>query len=279
MKPTVLFVDDEPSLCETVPLILRASGFDVTAVATVAEALKLIAEKPFDILVSDLNIGEPNDGLLLVSAMRRTQPAAATVIVTGYPGFESALRAIQVQVDDYLIKPAHPEKLVETLRRVHDTRPLRQRAPLVRLFDILREKRNEVLQQWLSDVEASPDAHKFRMSREERLGSLPRMLDAVIDLGCRDVDEVILTAGNIIMAISSPAKALGVSRREQGYWATLLTDEVRLLEKIILRIVEQNLIRIDLGSLFRDLQTLNDLLGILLRESIRSFLDEPVALA
>lgn len=276
--PTILFVDDEPSIRLTLPLILEAADFEVTTAAKIEEALKLIGERRFDILVSDLNIGEPNDGLLLVSAMRRMQPNAATVIVTGYPGFESALRAIQVQVDDYLIKPAHPEKLVAALRRVHENRPLRQQAPLVRIFDILAEKRNEILQKWFSDVEASPDARRFRMSREERLSSLPRIIDAVIDLGHHDVDRIILDAGGIILAVSSPAKTLALSRRERGYWASLLTDEVRLLERIILRVVEQNLIRIDLGSLFRDLQILNDLLGILLRESIRSFLDDPVAL-
>ena len=167
---------------------------------------------------------------------------------------------------------------INIVRRGYENRPLRQQTPLVRRFDILREKRDEVLRQWLSDVESSPGAHKVRMSREERLGSLPRMLDEVIDLGCRDVDEVISTAGNMIMAIGSPAKALAVRRREQGYWATLLTDAIRLLERSILQMTEQNPIRIDLGSLFRGLQALNDLPGILLRESIRSFLAEPVAL-
>src|SRR6185437_17147017 len=211
VKPTVLFVDDEPSLCETVPLILRASGFDVTAVATVAEALRLIAEKPFDILVSDLNIGEPNDGLLLVSAMRRTQPTAATVIVTGYPGFESALRAIQVQVDDYLIKPAHPEQLVNTLRRVYENRPFRQQAPLVRLFDIVAEKRDDILEAWLSHAASNADARKLTMSREERLSCLPRMIDAVIQFRLFHGGEVAMNASDIARLAISEAKEYGIS--------------------------------------------------------------------
>lgn len=279
MKPTVLFVDDEPSIRETLPLILQASGFDVTSVANVADALKLIGERRFDILLTDLNIGEPNDGLLLVSAMRRTHPHAATVIVTGYPGFESALQAIQVQVDDYLIKPAHPVKLVETLRRVYGNRPLRQQAPLVRLFDIVKEKREEILEEWLADVELRPDSSRFRMSREERLSCLPLLIDAVIQLRRRTLDETILEAPDLAIFAISPAKKYGASRREQGSWATQLTDEVRLLERIVLRVIEQNLIRIDLNSLFRDLMALNDVFGVLLRESIRAFLDEPETVA
>ena len=60
----------------------------------------------FDVLISDLNIGQPGDGFTVVSAMRRSQPACITLILTGYPGFDTALEAIRSQVDDYLIKPA-----------------------------------------------------------------------------------------------------------------------------------------------------------------------------
>jgi DNA-binding NtrC family response regulator len=102
----ILFVDDEPSLVLTMPLILRQHGYDVTAVGTVNEALAQVVSGPFDVLISDLNIGEPGDGFVVVSAMRRTQPNCVTLILTGFPGFETALQAIRSQVDDYLIKPA-----------------------------------------------------------------------------------------------------------------------------------------------------------------------------
>ena len=46
----------------------------------------------FDVLLSDLNIGQPGDGFTVVSAMRRVQPKAATFILTGYPDFDTACR-------------------------------------------------------------------------------------------------------------------------------------------------------------------------------------------
>ncbi len=100
----VLFVDDEPSIRVTLPAILKRNGFDVTAVGTVAEAIAAISQTQFDILLSDLNIGEPGDGFTVVSAMRRVQPQARSFILTGYPDFESALRAIRNQVDDGLVR-------------------------------------------------------------------------------------------------------------------------------------------------------------------------------
>src|ERR1700743_1560927 len=112
----VLFVDDELSIRITLPAILRQEGFDVSVASSVPEAIQAIQSNSFDILLSDLNIGEPGDGFTVVSAMRRIQPEAATIILTGYPDFESALTAIRNQVDDYVTKPADVKQLVHVLR-------------------------------------------------------------------------------------------------------------------------------------------------------------------
>src|SRR5438270_5967579 len=100
----------------TLPEILRREGFEVTVAATVPEALEQIQREQFDILISDLNIGEPGDGFTVVSAMRRSQPQAATFILTGFPDFDTALKAIRSQVDDYLVKPTHPLRLIEKVK-------------------------------------------------------------------------------------------------------------------------------------------------------------------
>ena len=78
----------------TMPLILQAHGFEATSVGTVAEALAEIGAHKFDVLISDLNIGQISDGFTVVSAMRRTQPDCVNFIVTGYPAISEALRAI-----------------------------------------------------------------------------------------------------------------------------------------------------------------------------------------
>ena len=111
----VLFVDDDGLIRLTTPAILQEHGYNVTAVASVSEALALIASTQFDVLISDLNIGSPGDGFTVVSAMRRTQPRCVTLIMTGYPGFDSALEAIRAQVDDYLIKPTPTPTLIDVI--------------------------------------------------------------------------------------------------------------------------------------------------------------------
>ena len=115
MPRRLLFVDDEPAIRITLKTILVNHGFEVTTAATVAEGLQLITSQQFDVLISDLNIGNPGDGLTVVSAMRRTQPEAVTMILTGYPAFETALEAIRQQVDDYIVKPANIPSLVSAI--------------------------------------------------------------------------------------------------------------------------------------------------------------------
>jgi DNA-binding NtrC family response regulator len=117
MEPVrVLFVDDEPGVRLTMPEILHQHGFSVTAVGTVNEALAEITSVQFDVLISDLNFDHPADGFIVVSAMRSMQPNCVTLILTGFPGFESALEALRNQVDDYLIKPADVPTLVSLIQ-------------------------------------------------------------------------------------------------------------------------------------------------------------------
>lgn len=115
-RKRVLFVDDEPSIRLTLPPVLEENGFEVRSAGSVAEALSEINSQQFDVLLSDLNIGEEGDGFRVVTEMRRAQPDCVTVILTGYPSFDTALEGIRHQVDDYLVKPADVEALLKSLR-------------------------------------------------------------------------------------------------------------------------------------------------------------------
>ena len=101
----LLLVDDDRSVLFSLAAILCRHGFDVVSANSVEEALRAMTSQRFDILVTDLNIGEPGDGFTVVSALRRIQPSAAALIITGFPAFDTALQAIRDQVDDYLVKP------------------------------------------------------------------------------------------------------------------------------------------------------------------------------
>ena len=118
----ILFVDDEPSIRLTLPPILEQHGFEVKAAANVAEAVAQIKASRFDVLISDLNVEENGDGFLVVSAMREKQPHCITLILTGFPGFETAVDALRLRVDDYVVKPVDVDTLINSLRNMLEKR-------------------------------------------------------------------------------------------------------------------------------------------------------------
>jgi len=105
----LLFVDDESSIREMLPVILRQYGFQVTVAATVTEALQEITTKEFDLLLSDLNIESESDGYVVVRAMRAANPHCVIVILTGYPPLNSSIEKIHHNVDEYITKPANAD--------------------------------------------------------------------------------------------------------------------------------------------------------------------------
>jgi ActR/RegA family two-component response regulator len=153
----------------TMPVILQAQGFDATSVGTVAEALAEIAAHLFDVLIADLNIGQPGDGFTVVSAMRRTQPDCINFILTGYPAIEAALRAISSQVDEVLVKPMDAPKMMAAIEH-----RLRERKPTgafqtKRLSNILHDKRDEICQRVLVAMKGDPELAALPLSDDERL--------------------------------------------------------------------------------------------------------------
>lgn len=117
LRHRILFVDDEPNIRLTLPPVLEQHGFEVKTAATVAEAVAQINASRFDVLISDLNVGEEGDGFRVVGAMREKQPDCITLILTGYPAFETAVEALHHRVDDYVVKPVDVEFLVSSLRQ------------------------------------------------------------------------------------------------------------------------------------------------------------------
>ncbi|PYY17774.1 MAG: hypothetical protein DMG60_10495 [Acidobacteria bacterium] len=167
-KTRVLFVDDEKGIRLTLPAILEQQGFEVAVAASVTEALEIIGHREFDVLLTDLNIGSPADGFILVSAMRRIQPTAATFILTGYPDFQTALEAIRKQVDDYFTKPADIPTLVATLREKARHPRVCGQAPCKQAWHVILENSNDIIQRWLEEVDADRRLSAVPISKEDR---------------------------------------------------------------------------------------------------------------
>src|SRR6185312_4893261 len=212
----ILFVDDEPAIRLTLPAILESVGFKVVVAATVPEALSIIGRQTFDVLISDLNIGSPGDGFTVVSAMRRTQPDAVTFILTGYPAFETALEAIRQQVDDYLVKPADVQELVNKIKsKLEGSKTLSHgRIKPQRLPALVQENKDQIIAEWLKRINGQDEIAGIRLTESERIDCLPQMLEDITN-----------SAGNPSESAVPGAAEHGATRSQQGYTIPMLVRE------------------------------------------------------
>src|ERR1700682_5450009 len=114
--PRVLIVEDDQSVRMMLHEGLHRDGFEVVVASNVRDALKLIANETFNVLLSDLHMPLAGDGFTLVSAMRHTHPDALTIILSGYPAVDEAMAAILSQADEIFAKPIRIVALRELIR-------------------------------------------------------------------------------------------------------------------------------------------------------------------
>jgi len=263
-KKRVLFVDDEPGIRATLPVILRHEGFDVSVAASVTEAVQLIKDKTFDVLISDLNIGEPGDGFTVVSVMRRLQPEVVTFILTGFPDFESALRAIRSQVDDYLIKPAVIAELVGLVKERVINRKPRRAIRVQRVSDFLLSHANPILERWLREVAHDERLARPALSKRERLLNCPEILASI----CEQLNN---DPRNLSERTKRAATEYGEARFRQSYTVEMMVLEKRILQRCIADLLQEHLLALDVSSLIADVLHLGDQFGMCTEEAIRVF--------
>jgi two-component system KDP operon response regulator KdpE len=102
-QQSILVVDDDLPMRKLLSTNLRASGYAVRSASDGSEALKLIDEHPFDLVLLDLNIPGPN-GLQVLQTVRRTAQLPI-LMLSGYARERDRVEALDLGADDYLTKP------------------------------------------------------------------------------------------------------------------------------------------------------------------------------
>ena len=111
---SILVVDDEPRQREIYRDILLDEGYETVTAPSGEAALRLIAQKRFDLILTDLNLTGMT-GIELLTEILQTDPTVAIVLITGYPSIESAIDATKRGVYEYLEKPVDRSRLLEVV--------------------------------------------------------------------------------------------------------------------------------------------------------------------
>ncbi|HET97844.1 MAG TPA: response regulator [Desulfurivibrio alkaliphilus] len=116
MSSRILVVDDEESLRLTFKMFLSREGYGpVKTAATFEEAMELINNEEFDLIISDI-VMDGESGIELLRRVRELCKECPVVMVTGYPNIGTAAEAVRLGAFDYLAKPVKKDDLLRTAR-------------------------------------------------------------------------------------------------------------------------------------------------------------------
>ncbi len=120
---SVLVVDDEPVIRDTLGEFLQGEGYAVTRCGTGEEAVEVAAKHKFDVAVCDVNL-PGMDGMDVMARLASVSPETFVLLVTAYATVETAVQAFQKGASDYLIKPVLLDDLSVKIKRLLHQRDL-----------------------------------------------------------------------------------------------------------------------------------------------------------
>ncbi|MCC6493594.1 MAG: sigma-54-dependent Fis family transcriptional regulator [Pirellulales bacterium] len=123
IQGSLLLVDDDRQVLESMADWLRSHGLQVDAVRGLAEAADRLSRKTYDLLLVDVRL-QDGDGMDLLEQVRRSHAASQVILITGYGDPDAAVEALRAGAVDYLTKPLIDDELLMSIERALSQRQI-----------------------------------------------------------------------------------------------------------------------------------------------------------
>ncbi len=110
-KAEILVVDDEEIVRLSFARSLKSEYCNVETACNGQDALQVMGERAFDVILLDLKMPGMN-GMVILQTIKNRWPESEVIIITGYPAVETAKEAVKLGAYDYLAKPAGPDDVI-----------------------------------------------------------------------------------------------------------------------------------------------------------------------
>ncbi len=259
MKHSVLVVDDDSLVNELAYETLHRAGYDCRTAHSAEEALAELNDREADIVLSDLKM-PGMDGIELLKQVKKMSPDTIVIMITAFGTIETAVRAIKLGADDFLIKPIVPETLEHITARASEILDLRSENALMRR-DLSNKFQNlvgksKVMKEIFDLIESIADARSTVMltgasgTGKELVAraihySSKRGEGPFIKLNCAALPENLVEAElfGYEKGAFTDAKKTNRGRFELADGGTLLLDEIsempRNLQAKLLRVIQE----------------------------------------
>ncbi|MFZ7110752.1 MAG: response regulator [Desulfatiglandales bacterium] len=108
----VMVVDDEEDFLETLVNRLKKRDIDAVGCLSGEEALEAMKKRLFDVIILDIKMPGGMDGIEVLREMKRVQPLAEVILLTGHASVETSIEGMKLGAFDYLLKPVKLEELL-----------------------------------------------------------------------------------------------------------------------------------------------------------------------
>ena len=119
MDPTILVVEDDELLNETLTETLEDEGYSVVSATGGYQAMEVCSSHDLKLVITDVRLPDL-DGVETLSGIRSFHPDVRCILTTGYAGPEIPAQAMRMKVDDYLVKPYSLDTLLTVVKRTVD---------------------------------------------------------------------------------------------------------------------------------------------------------------
>src|SRR3954469_21316175 len=121
-KATVLIVDDDPDVLTAVKLLLKTETQEIITEKNPENLNSLLQRNHVDLVLLDMNfnsaINTGNEGIYWLRKIKEWKPNVSVVMITAYGDIDLAVRSLKEGANDFVVKPWHNEKLIDTIKDV-----------------------------------------------------------------------------------------------------------------------------------------------------------------
>lgn len=125
-KATVLIIDDDPDVLTAVKLLLKKEVHEIITEKNPENLHALLQRNAIDLILLDMNynsaINTGNEGIYWLRKIKEWKPAICVVMITAYGDIDIAVRSLKEGANDFIVKPWHNEKLIDTIKDLLDKR-------------------------------------------------------------------------------------------------------------------------------------------------------------
>ncbi len=208
MNPTlrILFVDDEQTFLHSTADLLRRTGYECDATPDVSEACRWLETKPYDLVITDINI-PGNVNLEFVQTLASRSDDLPVILVTAYPSIASAIHSVELPVIAYLVKPF---EFADLLARIQGTaQRVAARCAVREELERLQEYRRGLLR---------AEEHMRQAAGNRNLPSV----QAFVGMAMRNVADSLVNLRNVVE--DAPRSDVD---NELHHWPVALSPEMR----------------------------------------------------